>query len=61
MAYVLHGSGTHAAPVFHRTPYFRRQMLLLQERIPKASAFYVQAAEVADVLKSSSEVESQSG
>ena len=44
---------------FSSNPLFQATMLLLQERIPKASAFYVQAAEVADVLKSSSEVESQ--
>jgi cyclic beta-1,2-glucan synthetase len=44
---------------FSSNPLFQATMLLLQERIPKASAFYVQAAEVADVLKSSSEVKSQ--
>ena len=44
---------------FSSNPLFQATLLLLQERIPKASAFYVQAAEVADVLKSSNEVESQ--
>lgn len=44
---------------FSANPLFQATMLLLQERIPKASAFYVQAAEVADVLQSSTEVESQ--
>ena len=44
---------------FASNPLFQATMLLLQERIPKASAFYVQVAEVSDVLKSSSELQSQ--
>ncbi len=44
---------------FSSNPLFQATILLLQERIPKASPFYVQAAEVADVLKSDSELQSQ--
>lgn len=40
---------------FAANPQFQATLLLLQERIPKATAFYTQAAEVAEVLLASSE------
>ena len=40
---------------FASDPLFQATMLLLQERIPKASAFYAQAAEVSDILMAASE------
>ncbi|MDD5394150.1 MAG: glucoamylase family protein [Thiothrix sp.] len=42
---------------FAANPLFQATLLLLQERIPKATAFYTQAAEVADVLLASSELQ----
>ena len=44
---------------FMANPLFQATMLLLQERIPKSSAFHEQSAEVSDVLKSSSELQHQ--
>ena len=40
---------------FVSNPLFQATLLLLQEKIPKASAFYAQATEVSDVLTASSE------
>ena len=40
---------------FASNPLFQATLLLLQERIPKASAFYAQATEVSDILMASSE------
>ncbi|QTR44466.1 hypothetical protein J9253_10395 [Thiothrix litoralis] len=40
---------------FAANPPFQATLLLLQERIPKATAFYTQAAEVSEILLASSE------
>ncbi len=40
---------------FVSNPLFQATLLLLQEKIPKASAFYAQATEVSDILMASSE------
>ncbi|MBP1692809.1 MAG: glycosyltransferase, partial [Chloroflexi bacterium] len=40
---------------FASNPLFQATLLLLQERIPKASAFYTHATEVSDILMASSE------
>jgi hypothetical protein len=42
---------------FVSNPSFQATLLLLQEKIPKASAFYAQATEVSDVLTASSETQ----
>ncbi|NOU12869.1 MAG: cyclic beta 1-2 glucan synthetase [Methylococcaceae bacterium] len=42
---------------FASNPLFQATLLLLQEKIPKATAFYAQATEVADVLTASGEAQ----
>ncbi|MDD5708635.1 MAG: glucoamylase family protein, partial [Kiritimatiellae bacterium] len=53
LAYLLLGRPMQRR--FASDPLFQATMLLLQERIPKATAFYAHAAEVSDVLMASSE------
>ncbi|HLF97245.1 MAG TPA: glucoamylase family protein [Methylococcaceae bacterium] len=53
LAYVLLGRPMQRR--FESDPLFQATMLLLQERIPKATAFYAHATEVSDILTTSSE------